>query len=277
LPGERASIVTDRKIRLVALDLDGTLLTSEGKLPPKGSALLTHAAANGLHVILATTRRYESTLRFHQELGLSSPLICGNGAQVWATTAGPLWAEHTIAEEAARAIAHFADEQDWELGVTFQEMGYFRQRPNQSLGLYSPGVTIVASNCDAIVGAPLRILAWHPQAIEAIGAFCRTSLHQHCSVEVYANSEGVPQSLGIFAPLANKGTALTLVMERLGVAREEVVTMGDNFNDLPMFACGITSVAMGNAPQAIKQRARLVAPSNDDEGVAWALRELQIV
>jgi hydroxymethylpyrimidine pyrophosphatase-like HAD family hydrolase len=77
--------------------------------------------------------------------------------------------------------------------------------------------------------------------------------------------------------LANKGTALNLVMQRLGVAREQVVTIGDNYNDLPMFACGDISVAMANAPAAVKQQASLIAPSNDDEGVAWALQKLQIV
>jgi hydroxymethylpyrimidine pyrophosphatase-like HAD family hydrolase len=53
--------------------------------------------------------------------------------------------------------------------------------------------------------------------------------------------------------------------------------MGDNYNDLPMFACGDISVAMANAPAAVRQRVSLVAPSNDDEGVAWAFKKLQIV
>lgn len=50
--------------------------------------------------------------------------------------------------------------------------------------------------------------------------------------------------------------------------------MGDNFNDLPMFACGRISVAMGNAPRAVQQQATHVAPSNDAEGVAWAIQTL---
>jgi 5-amino-6-(5-phospho-D-ribitylamino)uracil phosphatase len=75
-------------IRLVALDLDGTLLTSAGTLPPEGAALLTRAAANNVHVILATTRTYESTQHVCRTLGLNAPLVCANGGQVWATPDG---------------------------------------------------------------------------------------------------------------------------------------------------------------------------------------------
>jgi HAD superfamily hydrolase (TIGR01484 family) len=169
-----------------------------------------------------------------------------------------------------------ADAHDWELGITYAEMSYWRQRPNQPLGLHALDVTIVATNCDGVVGAPLRILTWHPQAIKAIDSFCSTTLRAHCSVERYVNGADEAQSLGIFAPRANKGMALTLIMQRLGVMREQVVTVGDNYNDLPMFACGDVSVAMGNAPEAVRQRATLVAPSHDDEGIAWLLQYLKL-
>lgn len=264
-------------IQLVALDLDGTLLTSAKTLPVEGSRLLTLAAEKGIHVVLATTRRYASTVGFYRQLRLKSPLICGNGSQVWAAPEGPLWAEYAIAEEAARAIAQLADAQGWELNVNLPHMSYFRQRPDQPLGLFAPDITIVAKNLDAVVGPPLRMLAFHPQAIAEIGAFCRSTLSEHCSVEVYVDADDVPQSLGIFAANANKGAALRLVMEKLGVRREQVVTIGDNYNDLSMFACGEISVAMANAPQRVREQATLVAPSNDEEGVGWALQELGIV
>lgn len=265
------------EIRLVALDLDGTLLTSAGTLPSEGAALLAQAAANGVFVILATTRHFDNTLQFYRALGLSAPLVCANGAQVWATADGPLWAEYCIGEECAHAIAQLADEQGWELAVTIGRMVYCRQRPNQPLGLHAPHITVVASNAAAIIGAPLRIMTWQAQAIEGIGAFCKSELHDQCSVELYVNPDGSHQSLGVFASSANKGTALNLVIEQLGVTREQVVTIGDNFNDLPMFACGNVSVAMANAPEAVRREASLIAPSNDDEGIAWALKQLQIV
>ncbi|RIK38489.1 MAG: hypothetical protein DCC57_20870 [Chloroflexi bacterium] len=80
--------------------------------------------------------------------------------------------------------------------------------------------------------------------------------------------------MGSFALQANKGTALRGVMDRLGISGAQVMTMGDNFNDLPMFACGRISVAMGNAPRPVQQQATHVASSNDAEGVAWAIQTL---
>lgn len=266
-----------QNIRLIALDLDGTLLTSANQLPRVGGALLARVAQQGVFVVLITTRHYASTIQFYHELGLQTPFVCGNGAQVWASPDGPLWAEYCIDQEAARAIAQLADAHDWELGITYADMSYWRQRPQQPLGRHASGITIVATNCDGVVGAPLRILTWHPAAIAVIDEFCRTTLSTQCTVERYVNRAGEAQSLGIFARQANKGVALTLVMERLGVTREEVVTVGDNFNDLPMFACGGISVAMGNASEAVRQQAMLVAPSNDDEGIAWLLQHLRLV
>ena len=228
-------------------------------------------------MILATTRRYQSVLPFYQELGLHSPFICGNGAQVWQSASGPLWSEHTIPEGAARTIACLADERGWELGITYPQVTYLRQRPGQSVGQLTPELSIVAKNADGVAGAPLRILAWSSEAIQALADLCRSTLAQHCSTELYVDAQEQPHSLGIFAVQANKGMALRLVMERLGVTRQQVVTMGDNYNDLSMFACGDIAVAMANAPLAVRQRASLVAPSHDEEGVAWALKHLQVV
>jgi hydroxymethylpyrimidine pyrophosphatase-like HAD family hydrolase len=61
------------------------------------------------------------------------------------------------------------------------------------------------------------------------------------------------------------------VLDRLAVQREQVLVIGDNLNDLPMFPYASVRVAMGNAPEAVKQQASMIAPSNDEEGVAWVL------
>ena len=79
--------MSPQNIRLLALDLDGTLLTSAKQLPRVGGDLLARAAQQGLLVVLVTTRRYASTVRFYRELGLQTPFVCDNGAQVWASPA----------------------------------------------------------------------------------------------------------------------------------------------------------------------------------------------
>mgnify|MGYP001107470574 FL=1 len=93
---------------------------------------------------------------------------------------------------------------------------------------------------------------------------------------MYYGPDGRITSLGVFAPGANKGDALDLVLHRLGITRRHVMVIGDNVNDIPMFTRAQISIAMGNAPEQVKQMATVIAPSNDDEGVAWALKEFGI-
>ena len=258
-------------ISLIAIDLDGTLLVSNGRPAPRGAASLRRAAQSGVHVVPATTRNAPMVRSLCHDLGLDSPMICSNGAQVWATPEGPLWVCHCLPREVALAVAELADRHGWELSTTVGSLTYWRQRPGQPLGLLNPHLTVVASNAEAIVGDPLRILVTDPEAIEAIRSLCEATFHSQCHTETYYHPDGSLYSLGIFAAQADKGTALALVRERLGLAREEVLAIGDNPNDLPLFAQAGLSVAVANAPIEVKERASAVAPANDQEGVAWAL------
>jgi Cof subfamily protein (haloacid dehalogenase superfamily) len=262
-----------QKIALVAVDLDGTLLTSQSSLAPRGATALQRAARQGVRVVLATTRNPESVLPFCRTLGLADPLICTNGAQVWGSPTGPVWAHHTIPLAAALAIAGQADAHGWELSTTVGEMTYWRQRPGQALGPIFPHVTVVPANTDAIVGEPLRFLAHQPQAIKSLHALCQSSFSGRCRIELFYQPDGSLHSLGIFAPQADKGTALALVLARLKIEPERVMAIGDNLNDLPMFPYASLRVAVGNGVDQLKREATVVAPSNDDEGVAWALEK----
>lgn len=262
------------RIRLVAVDLDGTLLTSDGVLAPRGAELLSQASRAGIRVVLATTRLPTSVQEFARTLSIADPVICTNGAEVWGSPDGPVWAFRTISRRAALGIAELADRHRWEVSTTVGAMTYWRQRPGQPLGWIAPGRTVVASNKEAIAGEPVRMLVHQPEAIEAVRALCSARFSDLCYAETYYKPDGAAHSLGVFALGADKGTALALVRERLGVEREQVLAIGDNPNDLALFQQAGVCVAMGNAPLALKEQANIVAPNNDEEGVAWAVREV---
>lgn len=260
-----------KAISLVTVDLDGTLLTSEGALAPRGVALLRRAARGGVHVVLATTRNPDPVRPFCRSLAINDPMICTNGAQVWGSPDGPVWAYHGIPQEVALAIARWADAHDWELSTTVSSTTYWRQRPGQALGRIASNIMIVPANADAVVGDPVRILTHQVEAIDSVRSLCQSAFPDQCRTETYYNPDGTVHSLGVFAPQADKGTALALVLDRLAVEKECVLVIGDNINDLAMFPYASVRVAMANAPNEVKQQAATVAPSNDDEGVAWAL------
>jgi Cof subfamily protein (haloacid dehalogenase superfamily) len=268
-PGERGSDVTD--ISLVAVDLDDTLLTSAHVLAPRGARLLRQAAGAGVRVVLATTRNPDTTRPFCDELEINDPIICSNGAQVWGSPRGPIWAIHHIPREAALAIAQMADEYDFELSTTIGSTTYLRQRPGQPLGPLTPHITVVPANADAIVGDPIRILLKGPEALDRIIQLCHSRFIGQCRTDVHYERDGTPRLMCVLPPGADKGTALSLVLDRLGIQRQRSLAIGDNLNDLPMFGVAGTSVAVGNALEQVKRRASAVAPSDDEEGVAWAL------
>jgi len=264
-------------IALIAVDLDGTLLTTQGSLAPEGARLLRYAYRQGVRVVLSTTRAPGTALALWRPLQMNDPIICTNGAQVWASPVGPLWAEHTFPLEIALAVARLADEREWEICTTIGATTYWRQRPGQPLGPFRPHIMVVRNNEAGIVGDALRILVTQPAAIEGIRTLCESQFAGRCLAEVYAGVDGVPHSLGVFAPQATKGAGLALVCERLGIAHEAVMAIGDNACDLSMFPYAGVRVIMDNAPEGVKQSAAkmsaVVAPGNDAEGVAWAIRE----
>jgi len=268
---QRKKTLAVNEVSLVAVDLDGTLLTSAGSVAPEGAHLLRLAARQGVRVVLATSRNPDAVRFFCRLLEINDPIICTNGAQVWASPDGPVWAHHAIPRQVALTLAEWADMHDWELSVTVGATTYWRQRPGQALGPITPHVTVVSTNADAITGDPLRMLAHQPEAINSLRSLCQQFPAQ-CYAQVHCKPDGTAHSLGMFAPSADKGTALALVCERLGIGRENVMAIGDNINDLPMFPHAQLSVTMGNAPQVVKQKVNIIAPSNDEEGVAWALQ-----
>ncbi len=260
------------RVSLVAIDLDGTLLTSRKALAPHGARLLRQAAQTGVRVVLATTRNPDTVRSYCRQLQLNDPMICTNGALVWGSPSGPVWAHHALPLEIALGIAKLADTHAWELSITIGSMTYWKQRPGQKLGCIAPGRTIVATNADAVTGYVVRVLAHQPEAIQRIQALCQSQFSGQYNAELYCGPDGGVRSLGIFAREAHKGAALALVCKRLHVSSQHVVAVGDNLNDLKMLACARTFVAMANAPDMVKRKATAVAPRNDEEGVAWALQ-----
>ena len=260
-------------VALIAVDLDGTLLRSDSSLCPEGGHALAAAVSRGVRVILTITRNSDSVRRFAAEIGLTEPVICTNGAMILGTPDGPVWHRRLIPGPLAESLAAVADAEGYSLITTVGEVSYIRQQEGQSLGETQPGRWVVGRNVEALAaGDPVRILNYDPAGIPHLRRICESQFAGQAHVETYFRPDGSAKSLGVFAAGSDKGTALRLVSERLGIDRSQVMAIGDNPNDLPMFACASIRVAMGNATRDVKAAATVVAPSNDDAGVAWTVR-----
>lgn len=275
-------------IRLISVDLDGTLYRSDGTPAPDGLRQLQAARRAGVRVVINTTRNVGSVGHVCAQLGLRDPLICTNGAQIFAAPGGPVWASYTIPMDVARSIAQLADRNGWEISTSVGGNSYFRQRPGQVLGPVEFGlspsgegvqsrtqVIVVGTNEEALVAEPKRMLLHEPEAIVAAKELA-AQFPQACRTETYFEPDGRLHSLCILPRRADKGTALRFVAGRLEIPLEQVLAIGDNPNDVPMFGAAGVSVAMGNAPPEVRAAATVVGPSNDDEGVAWAVRRFAL-
>jgi hydroxymethylpyrimidine pyrophosphatase-like HAD family hydrolase len=153
------------------------------------------------------------------------------------------------------------------------DVTYFRQRPGQALGPQDAHHTVVATNTEMLqAGVPVRLLNYEVDAIPAIRALLEAEFAGQYYLETYYYPDSTVKSIGVYALGSDKGTALALVLDRLGIDKDAVIAIGDNPNDLPMFAHARICVAMSNATADVKAGATVVAPTTDEDGVAWAVR-----
>jgi hydroxymethylpyrimidine pyrophosphatase-like HAD family hydrolase len=208
------------------------------------------------------------------ELGIDDPVICTNGARVYGTPNGPLWCEHAIPMELATEMASIADGNGWEMSTTVGEDTFLKRRPGQDAGRLRDHVYLVEQNADGISNAPIRIIYWQPDAVEFFSRFCANE--RRCRSDTIYRPTGQIHTLCVFGAHADKGEGLRLVLDRLAIAPAQTLAIGDNTNDVSMFDVAGISIAMGNAVAAVQNHADAVAPSNDDEGVAWAFQKYVI-
>jgi hydroxymethylpyrimidine pyrophosphatase-like HAD family hydrolase len=118
---------------------------------------------------------------------------------------------------------------------------------------------------------PLRILAHEADAINGLSAYCQQNNFEGIRWQQFFNKQGAPHSVCVFPEHADKGTALQYICSKLKIPLKQTLAIGDYDNDLSMFQVAGISISMGNALDTIKNAATHVAPTNEAEGVAWAV------
>lgn len=259
-------------IRLLAVDLDGTLLNDRLEIHPDDRAAVRAAVASGVQVVLATGRMLRSSLPYALELDLTGPIINYQGAVVrnLGTQEVIYRCELTVAMQ--QRVLAFAEPRDWHVNVYANEEVY-TARPRPEADLYAR----IAMAPYHVVG-PLS--AWiHEGATKMVLVDLDPAKVPEKMAELQAWMDGIARvtvSLAWFVEVVNpevsKGRALALVADRLGVSQTDVCAIGDNKNDADMIAWAGFGVAMGTAPADVKQIARFVTGSPDEAGVAQVIR-----
>jgi Cof subfamily protein (haloacid dehalogenase superfamily) len=278
-------------IRLIALDLDGTLLDSRGRVGERNRAAIDEARARGVSVAVVTGRRFRDARPLALELGLDVPVIAHNGALTKHAHSLETVSAVLMPVEAARAVVRVGREQGADALVSDDHVG-------AGLLVYdqiSPGNTALAKYIEwsrRVVGEEAAAAIRQVESLDAYldhdplhvafsggcAAMERLSevMKEELSGAVRLLLTLYPKMdfalLDVLHPEASKGAGLAAVAAEQGLGREEVMAVGDNFNDLEMLEWAGTGVLMGNAAPGLHASGRFHATAtNDDGGVADAI------
>lgn len=256
--------------KLIALDLDGTLLNSSMRLSETNTEAVRRAIDAGLRVVLATSRWYGLAKRTAERIGCEAPIICSNGAEIRYPDGREVM-HLALDGEAARAVVTAGDDNGWEMYSTVGLATYMKDRPGIIPEKLPAGLRVAERQSDHLGDAD-------PTCVQVFGeepvAYIREHFYPKYKERVrfsFNTPVGSPHYCVLTHPDAEKAKALQIVCKELGVPAEEVIAMGDSESDIEMLKWAGLGIAMRNSPDEVKKAALHVAPSNDEDGVAWAV------
>jgi Cof subfamily protein (haloacid dehalogenase superfamily) len=270
-------------VRLIAIDIDGTLLDSRGQVSAANVAALVEAIARGVDVVLVTGRSYPFARAVVQDLlpGEVS-LIVSNGA-IERTLAGRTLASRLLPRDAARRVLErteayrpfsailfdreaeghvVADTLDWE----HPHRRRYWERHRHFIGHAAPlEAALTEDPIQVMFNGGVEMMREVYAALAGLdGVFV-------CRTEYEARDFSL---VDVLAPEATKGRALAWRAAQLGIDRAQIMAIGDNFNDLEMLEFAGLPVLMGNAVEALRGRGWRETATHDESGVAQAIQRL---
>lgn len=262
-------------IKLVACDLDGTLLGHDLKFSPRVQSTIARALERGVIVTLATGRGASPTDQFAAELGLTAPLVCLQGGQIYDPRSTRTLHETRLAPDVIPWIADRARERGWHLhfetpGRVYMPHGLEAPDPLMQLFRLTPLIWLNDFATQMPETPHKFIVAIHdPAEREALTTELQALAHQaHMPLHILASHphliEGLP--LGV-----SKASGLAWLTEYFNIAEMDVLAIGDNDNDVSMLEWAGVGVALCNGSPAARAAADWIAPSVDEDGAAIAI------
>lgn len=257
--------------RLLALDLDGTLLDDDNKISRRNLEAIWAAREQGVVVTLSTGRMYCSALRFARELQMTVPLITYNGALI-KDTVGKVYRDMPLPLPAARTALAIAREYDIHVNLFVQDK-LFMDRDDEWTERYHRSSSIAPE----LVPDLEPLLTIEPNKVLFLGDEkellpVRADLAEKLAGQAHVTSSS-PQFVEIIHPSVSKRSGLAYLLQEFGLTAREAIAIGDNYNDLEMIAFAGLGVAMSNAPEGVRAQADYVTGDNNDAGVAQVIQK----
>jgi len=274
-------------VRLIALDIDGTLLDSRWQLPEANRRAIAEASRRGIEVALVTGRRYDFAMTVAHQLDSSLTMIVSNGALI-RSKEGHTHLRHLLAKQTAAQVLHLTSE--WREGAA---VIFDRQCENQlmlesldpddslryayySRNLEFIGLTQPLESC--LTEDPIQVMLSGriEQMREAEARLQSAAFASEFRLAVTSYAHKDFAMIDVIPPGCSKGSSLAEWAALRGIAREEILAIGDNHNDLEMLSFAGIPVVMGNSVPALKTYGWHETGTNDEGGVASAIERFAL-
>ena len=260
-------------VKLIASDMDDTLLNSDTKISERNAAAIRKAIDAGIIFMIATGRMYVSVKPYADSLGLDVPLVTYNGALVKGSKSGKVFYEHPLKLQTALELLAYCKEKDYYI-QSYQGDALWVKELTEFSAFYT--------RISGVPATPVGEKLYHPEAAPyKLLAMTKPENFQEVWQDIqrqFAGKVVVTSSrdnfLELMEPGVNKWNAVKAVAEFYGIKPEEIMCIGDSNNDLSMIENAGTGVAVANAKPAVRAAAKIVTASNDEDGVAQVIERV---
>jgi Cof subfamily protein (haloacid dehalogenase superfamily) len=261
-------------IKLVAIDLDGTLLDNDHRISSRAKKAIRNTRRKGIEVTLATGRMFASARPYAEELGINLPLITYQGALVKLAGNGRVLYQRNVPAHLAQRVVAMAKEYGYPINFYCDDYVMIEKVTPEVLDYaekHKVAVKEVGDLSKVSHISPIKLLVINERE-EELNKFegkCREIFGEQLHI-----TKSMPEYLEFMHLEATKARGLEAVKSYLGVSDKEIMAIGDSYNDLEMLEYAGIAVVMGNAREEIKAVGDYITKSNDDEGVAEALERI---
>ena len=268
-------------LRLIAFDLDGTLLRSDKSISPRTMHALHAAQERGVLLVPATGRLYRSLPEALLDEQLSRYFILVNGAQVYDSLESRTLLREELTPALAMQMLQFLETRNVVRGVYIDGLGHMSLSDYEEIDdVAATPATSALMRRSYQADENLEDLTQNAASIQKIIAFFRNPEEKQVIREImtrfpgYAVSSSLGNNIEINAKYATKGNALRFLCRRLGIYPAQCMAFGDGTNDYSMLRVAGLGVAMANASEEVQSCADEVTQTNDEDGVAQMIERV---
>ncbi|MGQ9698152.1 MAG: Cof-type HAD-IIB family hydrolase [Armatimonadota bacterium] len=262
--------------QLIAVDLDDTLLRSDGTISPRNAAAVARLVAEGVVVVLASGRMHQDTAKYCRPLGIFGPVISYNGAMVRESDGSRTYRHVTVPADAASAIVRLAQCEGRHVNYYLDDVLYVREyTPWSDLYCTRTGseATAVGDLTQFDGRRPTKlIIVDTPEETDRLLARFRGEFGRRLYI-----TKSKPEYLEFMNRAASKAQGLRVLGRRLGIDRSQMAAIGDSYNDVSMLRYASLGIAMADGVPEAKAAADLIAPPCAEDGFAVVVEQLLAV